>query len=134
MRNLRNSLKWLSLLLSCAFSSIAWWPLPVAGEFSVWLTAGGQAGCWLAGPWAGLLAGWLLGGLLLTGRLGGWPAVLWARFGWLAAGSGRSAGRGWAGWLVAAGWLAGWLQRVTGEQPATGGQPPGGQSVPCRAC
>ena len=99
MRNLRNSLKWLSLLLSCAFSSIAWWPLPVAGEFSVWLTAGGQAGCWLAGPWAGLLAGWLLGGLLLAGRLGGWPAGLWARLGWLS----------WSGlgWLAAAGGLAG---------------------------
>ena len=91
---------------------------------SGWLRVG-QDGCWLAGPWAGLLAGWLLGGLLLAGRLGGWQAGLWSRLGWLS----------WSGlgWLAAAGGRAGWLQRLTGKRPATGGQPPGGQSVPCRA-
>ena len=91
---------------------------------SGWLRVG-QDGCWLAGPWAGLLAGWLLGGLLLAGRLGGWLAGLWSRLGWLS----------WSGlgWLAAAGGRAGWLQRLTGKRPATGGQPPGGQSVACRA-
>ena len=76
---------------------------------SGWLRVG-QDGCWLAGPWAGLLAGWLLGGLLLAGWLGGWPAGLWSRLGWLS----------WSGlgWLAAAGGRAGWLQRLTGKRPA----------------